>query len=408
MRLLAISKTLSQQATGASHSRLIPEALALTAACVWLLNGLHARPEDGPAARRLMDAALPLSEAGDLNTDVLAYNSFRRADWQEEEEEGGEGYHPSRARLPYIPYGCVFFRRIMVGETVPRLRVGGTVLTEPAFKFWFEGMTMEEVKVMYQKSGIIPRRALAGKRPTNKARMPAYVNLTGEPEPTLFDLQSQGHILPPPAQDVGSDMEDRSSSSDEEPESIDAFLSQLWRQFVIDLTGKAPNPRGITKPSYLKLSADRRREGKDDIYKNLTLSDLFTDVAYKKASTEEWQRAFKWLFPEPGYKTTNGIQNYPSSPYFKEWLSFIDNPDKSDLVAASRQEIWKRLKTWSWIPDAQQDKMWPTKAASGFTRWPPSTGSGGKDGAAPRILLKRKAVPVFEAGDDADMDEAED
>ena len=77
IRLMGISITLAQQGRGAIRSRLISESLMLTAACVWLLNGLHARPEDGPAARRLMDAALPLSEAEDLNLDILAYNTSR-------------------------------------------------------------------------------------------------------------------------------------------------------------------------------------------------------------------------------------------------------------------------------------------------------------------------------------------
>lgn len=413
-RLLAISKTLSNQASGAVHGRLVPEALTLTAACVWLLNGLHARPEDGPAARRLMDAALPLSEAEDLNRDVLAYNTSRREDWeQEEEEEGEEGQHDNRRgrQVPFIPYGCIFFRRIMVGNVVPRLRIGGTLLTEPAFKFWFEGMTLEEVQAMYQKSGIIPRQAMASKRPTNKAKMPTYINFTGAPEPTLFDLQSQGHTLPPPEQDVGSDIDDRSSPPPaDEQETIDTFLSQLWRQFVIDLTGKAPNPRGITNPSYLKLTNVQRREGKEDIYKNLTLSNIFTDVAYRNASSADWSRAFKWLFPEPGYKTTNAVQNYPSSPYFKTWMSFIENPDHLAVVSASRLEIWKRLRNWGWIPDAQQDKMWPTSAASGFTRWPSSSGRGGRDRPAPRILLKSRGVPIFAevVVDDEDHGEDED
>lgn len=395
-RLLAISKTISQQAAGATVGRLIPEALALTAACVWLLNGLHARPEDGPAARRLMDAALPLSEAERLNTDVLAYNTFRRASWQEDEDDAEEN-RVSRTRVPYIPYGCVFFRRIMIGEFVPRLHIGGTILSESAFKFWFDGMTIEQVEAMYQKSGIIPISALAGRRPTNKGRMPIYTNSTGVPEPTLFDLQSQGHMLPPPAQDNGSDIEVRSSPEpDGEPATIDTFLTQLWNQFIIDVIFKAPNPQGNTNPSYLKLTAAQRRDGKDDIFKNLTLSDLFTDVAYRNGSKDDWKRAFKWLFPQPGFKTTNAIQNYPSCPYYKTWTTFIENSHDSDVVMASRQEIWKRVKTLSWIPDAQQDKMWPTKAASGFTRWPSSTGSSGKDRAAPRILLKGNAVPVFD------------
>ena len=412
-RLLGISQTLAHQARGATQGRLIPEALTLTAACVWLLNGLHARPEDGPAARRLMDAAFPLSEARDLNRDVLAYNTSRQADWQqeeeEEEEEEGEGEQRDRrahGRVPYIPYGCVFFRRIMVGDIVPRLRIGGTALTEPAFKFWFEGMTLDQVQAMYQKSGVIPRAALAGKRPTNKARMSQYVNLTGAPEPTLFDLQSQGHTLPAPTQDDGSDIDDRSSPPPaEESPTIDTFLSQLWRQFIVDLTGKAPNPRGITNPSYLKLTAVQRREGKEDIYKNLTLSDVFTDVSYKNASSADWQRAFKWLFPEPGYKTTTAVQNYSSSPYFTTWMRFIEDPDNSALISASRSEIWNRVRKWSWVPDAQQDKMWPTSAVSGFTRWPSSSGRGGKDRAAPRILLKSHTVPIFVEGD---HDESED
>ena len=364
-----------------------------------------------------MDAAFPLSEAENLNLDVLAYNTSRRADWQEEEEEeedgeDGEGElnnHRERGRVPYIPYGCIFFCRIKVGEAAPRLRIGGTLLTEPAFKFWFEGMTLDEVQAMYQKSGVIPRDALAGKRPTNKARMPTYVNFTGAPEPALFDLQSQGHTLPPPMQDDGSDVDDGSPPppADEIP-TIDTFLSQLWRQFIIDLTGKAPNPRGITKPSYLKLTAVQRREGKEDIYKNLTLSEVFTNVTYKNASATDWQRAFKWLFPEPGYKTTNAVQNYPSSPYFMQWMTFIEDPNNSTVISASRVAIWKRLRQWSWIPDAQQDKMWPTSTASGFTCWPSSSGRGGKDRAAPRILLKTHGVPVFPEVGDGDYDEGED
>lgn len=415
IRLMGISITLAQQGRGAIRSRLISESLMLTAACVWLLNGLHARPEDGPAARRLMDAALPLSEAEDLNLDVLAYNTSRRADWQEdeeeEEEEDGEeaNEHRGRVRVPYIPYGCIFFRRIKVGEVSPRLRAGGTLLTEPAFKFWFDSMTLEEVQAMYQKSGIIPRQALAGKRPTNKAKMPAYINFTGAPEPTLFDLQFQGHTLPPSTQDEGSDIDDRSSPppADEQP-TIDTFLTQLWHQFVIDLTGKAPNPRGITNPSYLKLTIDQRREGKEDIYKKLVLSEVFTDVAYKNASSPEWMRAFKWLFPEPGYKTTNAVQNYPSSPYFRTWMTFIEDPNNLTLISASHLEIWKRVRQWSWIPDAQQDKMWPTSTASGFTRWPSSLGRGGKDRAAPRILLKSHGVPVFAEVGGEDHGEGED
>lgn len=68
-------------------------------------------------------AALPLSEAEDLNTDVLVYIISRQADWQEEEdkeEEGDRDGEPNHNHLcgqvPYIPYGCIFFHHVVVGK----------------------------------------------------------------------------------------------------------------------------------------------------------------------------------------------------------------------------------------------------------------------------------------------------
>lgn len=393
-RLTAISKILCHQASAASHKRFMPEALTLTAGCVWLANGLHARPEDGPAARRLMDAILPVTEADGVSRETLAYNTSVRGREQEEEEEDEEEEGSSRRRVTYNPYGCVFFRRLMLGDA-PRLRVGGPILSPPAFKFWFHGLSIEEVTAKYQTTGIIDRKALAIKRPGNKGRMPLYVNWTGVPEPQLFNLAAKGHTLPPSADD-GSDMDDQSSSRSASPApTIDSFLSDLWRQFVIDLTGKSPNPRGATNPAYVKLTGVQRREAKEDIYKNPTLSDVFHAVAYRSASREDWMRAFKWLFPKPGHKTTTATQNYPTCPYFRTWMSFIDDPKHDEvLIKDVRQEIWKRLREWSWIPDAQQDKMWPTGSLAAFTRWPQPNGPINRP--APRILLREGMTPLFE------------
>jgi hypothetical protein len=399
MRLTAISQTFNLQADGNSKSRLLPEALTLTAACVWLLNSIHARPEDGPSARRLMDAVLPVTEARGATRDILAYNTAvqpdREVEEEEEEEEEEEGSEDEivRAGVPYNPHGCIFLRRMMVGA-VPRLRAGGPVLPSNAFKYWFGGMTIEEVSLKYRTTGIIDKTALVGRRAkTNKAKMSLYINLTGEPEPELFNMGAQGYILPPPTYDDGSDLEDRESPSP--PQTLDAFLSQLWRQFCSDVMNKSPNQRGSTNPSYLKATPVQRQEGKEDIYKNLVLSDVFTHVHYRNGSPADWERAFKWLFPQPGQMTTNDVQNYPSCPYFKMWMEFVAEPNNGpEFLVDVRRRLWDRLRNWEWIPDAQQDKMWPTKALRGFTRWPPV----GK--AAPRILLKERRTPVFRLADD--------
>ena len=396
-RITAISKTFYHQVGAANDKRFMAEALSLTAACVWLANGLHARPEDGPAARRLMDAVLPVTEADGVSREVLAYNTSVRGEERGEEEEEEEDVSSSR-RVPYNPYGCVFFRRLKLGDA-PRLRVGGPVLSPPAFKFWFNGLSIEEITAKYQTTGIVDRTALAHKRPSNKGKMPLYVNGTGAPEPDLFNLSAHGHTLPPPAGD-GSDMDDNSSSRSASPTTptIDTFLSKLWRQFVMDLTRKSPNPRGATNPAYLKLTDIQRQQGKEDIYKNPVLSDVFNGVAYRSGSRDDWERAFKWLFPLPGHKTTNATQNYPTCPYYNSWLAFIGNPNHNEtLIKDARQAIWKRLRKWSWIPDAQQDKMWPTTSISGFTRWPPSKRTTGRKEAAPRVLLRHGEMAIFEA-----------
>ena len=165
VRLQAISQILAFQAGGDSELCMNCKALDLTAACVWLLNSLHARPEDGPAARKLMDVALPVGEAedyrhddNDANTPLLAYQrshlplTGRRLDdtvdyseeiddeenplpqvthaeeeeeeeEEEDEDEEGEGrrqvFLNAERGVPIVANGVVFFRRIMFTD-VPR------------------------------------------------------------------------------------------------------------------------------------------------------------------------------------------------------------------------------------------------------------------------------------------------
>lgn len=249
IRIVAISQTLHLQATGPSQLRFLPESLLLTAACVWLLNGLHARPEDGPASRDLMDAALPIIEASDAIDLHLAYRATIHPD--------------NHKRIAYIPFGCVFFRRMIVGD-VPRLRLSGPILPAKSFKFWFKGLDKDQVQAKYQNAGFVDRNIVALTRfTTNKQRPVPYINMTGAAEPDLFNLAEQGVALAPPTFDDASDVEDRPSTPDAEPQGIDAQISQLWRQFVVDVTSKSPNPRGSANSSYLKLDENERRSGNE-------------------------------------------------------------------------------------------------------------------------------------------------
>ncbi|KAF9443967.1 hypothetical protein P691DRAFT_631072, partial [Macrolepiota fuliginosa MF-IS2] len=262
IRIMAISKVLTVQADSNPALRFTPEALTLTAACLWLTNGLHARPEDGPASRKLMDAVLPVTEADGAALNVLAYNTSVRA------TENADEY--SDRKVPYNPYGCIFLRRLKL-VNIPRMRYGGPILTGDAFKYWFDGLhNIDQLKAKYLQSGIIDKSVIAVERSTtSKRKPPLYINMSGREEQKLFNLGALGHTLPSPVLDNDSDLEDRPSPPpDNDSRDLDTMLSALWRQFVSDLTSKSPNPHGRTNPSYLKLTDVQRQSGSEDPYQN--------------------------------------------------------------------------------------------------------------------------------------------
>jgi hypothetical protein len=347
-----------------------------------------------------MQAVLPVTDLVGAESATLAYPARSRAEEQEEEESEGED--EDAISVPYNPNGMVFLRRIQVGEeiNVPRMRAGGPFLTAPAFKFHF-GCALEDIKNKYHTVGIISRQTVAKTRiVTNKTRStPTYVNFSSEPEPTLFSLAEHGHRLPPPPVDGGSDVE-----SEEEGDgfsgSIDAQVSQMWRQFLIDVAVKTPNPRGATSSSYFTVSKGERLSVGEELYKNNMLSDMWRACQYKIGSKDDWKRAFDHLFPPPDRETSKTVQNYTQCKYFIKWKEIAGTADKSS-VDAIRKSIWKKLYALAWIPHACQDKMWPTsQTAPGFTRLPSES-----TGPAPRILVKQKPRWQLESVENADNSE---
>lgn len=388
-RITAISKVLDLQSLGPTRLRFLPETLTLTAACVWLLNGLHARPDDGQASRELMNAALPVIEASEVVEGALAY----RTSTNEENHEG----------VAYNPFGCVFFRRMMATD-VPRLRIGGPTLTGRSFSFWFDNMTIEQVQAKYQKAGLIPAEIVAMTRHTNKHRNVLYVNTSGAREPDLFSLSAQGLELAPPIHDDGSDQEDPLDDDDDDEDTeavtLDARVSTIWRQFIRDVKSKSPNPRGGVNASYLRLSANDRRSADETLFSDLHLQDLFTDFYYFPSTETQWKTCFGWLFPQPGQvSTTKGTQNYTSCAYYGSWMQLLEeNQGNEEVIKSIRAEFWTRIWRWKWIPKAEMDRIWPTSvskpAARKFIRYPVDDNRS----PAPILLLKENSRPISEPG----------
>jgi hypothetical protein len=326
-----------------------------------------------------MEAVLPLTDGSDADSDTLFYPARALAeDVEEEEEEEDEDV----SVVPYNPFGVTFLRRIKVDVGVPRMRAGGRYLTPPAFKHLFRA-TEEEIRYKYFSVGLIPNElTLQARVVTNKKKFtPTYVNFSAEPEPVLFNLAQKGHTLPPPPEDGGSDIE-TDTEPDQNDSDIDISVSQMWRQFLIDIAVKTPVARGSTSPSYLKLSEGERTSVGEDLYKNGTLSDMWRACQYKLASPEDWNRAFDHLFPSKNHVMSATVQNYRQCKYYIKWKEICATADESS-VAGIRRQLKKKVNTLLWIPHACQDKLWPTSQLSKFICLPPNL-----KGPAPRILIK--------------------
>lgn len=391
-RLLAISTALSLQANGQPEHRVKREALLLTAACVWLVNALHARPDDGPSSRDLMKAVLPLTNTSD---DRILAHARRRA--QVDDGDGDDGSESNDQEFdvgtPCYQNGAIFIRRIMVGPAedipVPRMRSpkgnrGGPFIAPSTFQYFFK-VSEEEICHIYGIPGFKPSDPKSSKRPSNRTKCtPTYAAKPGSSEPFLFDLAERGYRLPPPVVDNGSDNEvdpgDRGFGSG----NINQDVTKLWRQFLVDMINKAPNPADSSLDSYCKLTPKERLEVQESFYQNMDLSQVWNACHWREAEDSVWDRAFRHLFPPIGHKIRNKVQNYYQCQYYRNWKFILDkaNPESAKAI---RQSLKNRVLGLGWLPDASQDKMWPTKGLPRFTRYPQ-----GSEGAAPRIILHGK------------------
>jgi hypothetical protein len=140
-RLVAISNVLAIQAKSEAMSRVRRNALLLTAACVWLFNGMSERPDDGIAWRRLMDAVLPVTY---IEThEMLAYGKD-----SPDNDNPETGYI---AGTPYYPHGIIFLHEIYFGggtNIAPRLKLDGPFLPRFAVEQLF-GETEESMNKRY-------------------------------------------------------------------------------------------------------------------------------------------------------------------------------------------------------------------------------------------------------------------
>jgi hypothetical protein len=362
------------QREGNTRLRCNSNALLLTAAMVWFINGLHSRPDDGSAARDLMRAILPRTD-GESNLGIRPeprhYESG--SDDDDDDDSDDEG-------VPHAPCGLIFLREVILPptSTVPRMRIGRSV-KDTTFKF-FLGGKLQDIQSQVLPTNILTKKDIPATRvSTRKAKTPTYYNFDGQDDP-IFQLSEAGYELPNPSVDVGSDLEVEEQVHDDNQD-IDGKLTQMWYQFLLDIIAKAPNPRGATNPSYCITPTADRLKIRDAFFQNRKLSDVWRACQYKVADQKLWTTAFGHLWPAKGHVTGLAVQNYRTCTYYVSWKQLLAEVDDA-TAKAIRAQMKKKFDELYWIPAASSDKVWNTKRAKGFAILP-----DGWSTAAPQLLV---------------------
>ncbi|KAF9470233.1 hypothetical protein BDN70DRAFT_771342, partial [Pholiota conissans] len=134
----------------------------------------------------------------------------------------------------------------------------------------------------------------------------------------------------------------------------------LWRQFLVDVTAKVPNRRSSFESSYCVLSKVQRSRVNEDIYRNLNLREYFNDCLYRTATKADWESSFDKCWPQKGKYLPLNAQNYTQMKYYRSWGTLIGRSEAT-LVEEMRQSLYKRFLKLKWFPNAQNDRLWPTK-----------------------------------------------
>lgn len=398
---MACKLVLCWQAEGSSLHRARLPALLLTAASAWILNGLHSTPDTGYSSKELMNATLPHVNRREADPDTLAYGGpAAHDDGDSQASSDSEEEQPARRRrrgaetLPAFPYGLVFLRGIRVGPEypVPRLTHDGSYIESKAFRYFF-GVNSDEIELEFFASRLVapPNPARVPNKAPRTARYHNWNRGEGEEERD-FSLADQGYRLNPTPRDGGSDIddnEDRDNDDEAEGEEdeaafnerIDKLLTRVWRQFLLDITLKSPNMRRAVNPSYCILDPGERTLVTEETYKNRRLSDYFLDCQWKFAESGDWDLTFDRLWPL-GDSLQNKSQNYTATTYYPEWAALKARAD-SDTIQHMRRALKKKFDKLYWMPFAQSDRIWYTKAAIGFQK------SSGRNilAPAPQILI---------------------
>lgn len=363
--MTCISETLALQISAHPLARYSRETLNLTAALVWLANGLNSRPDDDQFGRDIMMTSC--LTAGGRNHGTFLIHPRAEA-------PPGE--------LPVVRQGAIFLRSILFppASAAPRF-VYGKEMNNATWIHMF-GQMPDQLRLHALPPPFIPRRRLleAGRIPTQKRMSHPHEIPTNGPLPEFANLQFR---LPPVPQDVAEDLpyDQQVEYFGDVAQDLPTALTSLWQQFLSDLMQKCGNLRGPrADASHCRLSVRERQSITQQALINVNLATIFNRVQYRTSTRMEWANAFVHYFSPLDAKIPIQPQNFPNMLYWRRWAEL-----KSllpDGVEHMRGQLRRRFDQLYWVPQPASDRVWLYQRNDRFHIFPDGCNSN-----APQILM---------------------
>lgn len=352
VRMDAFSRLLSAMNDQTTEQIVTPAVLSTYAAVVWMVNGVHSRPNPESGGRACRNVAIPHFE--DYSATELLNAGFNEGELDTLADE--------HADTTFSPFNVLFMRRIHFPPETNTVRLPMNRLLPERFHTWMFGKSLADLRLQFKATGIVRRRDLHAQRfPMNKGLSRARIGPT--PPNALTAFVGLADIEEDPILDVGPDVPVQQQVLDDdgaEPErTVEQKARDIWAQFPCCLLQKIGNSKKWSLPSYCRISQLHRQSVTIDVMKDTNLAKVFARVQVCHTDKARWRKAFEACFPPKGHTTPQSTQTWTHMRYYLDWKTLLASLDIRGAETV-REVIWEEFKNLAWIPAATGDRPWRT------------------------------------------------
>lgn len=291
--------------------------------------------------------------------------------------------------VPKADRGAFFLRRLNVGapHDIPSFP-GPRFLTDKACKTLLGDCLAGVITGFMQQRSRGVRNPDRLRNKTIQRRLP--------PPPDFSDdivlPAIEGYVLPSTASGPEDDSELNAQPEFFEDNDVHRIVSDITRQFFVDVLRCSPNSIRYTGGRSIKLNDEEIEDAGLQIYQVTNFWRLFNASRYRIADRALWRTTFDKFFPPKGSQASAKAQNYHTTAYYPAWIE-LGSRSTTKSFEAVREAVWNSVfNKLYWIPAAQADRIWFTKPDKRYSSLPVL------DSAVPvlNILINSREPPTFD------------